>query len=97
MSSLPMEAVRTFPSNETGWVEIDATPDVVTEDEYAAVEGDFVALEPVVDVDEAFAAMLEAQETPLVQSQADADALHELLRRSPPARRALPPPLPLDE
>jgi hypothetical protein len=43
-----------------------------------------------------FVAMMQAHAVPLIESPADAEALRELLRRPPPARRA-PKPLALDE
>jgi hypothetical protein len=62
-------------------------PIIELSDEYVAVG--------TADAD--FAAMVNAQDVPLVRSTADADALRELLHRPPRAKRPLPTPLPLDE
>ena len=99
MSSLPMDTTAREAHGADGWVSLDAwaDEDCITEDEYEAVEPTFVPLDPVTDQADDFAAMMRAQDIPLVHSPADADSLRELLRRPPPSRRPLPKPLPLDE
>jgi hypothetical protein len=91
MSSMPAVADRPLVGDE--WVEF--------EDFETAIGGE-LARSGLTELsaeqaDADFAAMMRAQDVPLVRSSADAAALRELLRRPPPARRPLPRPLPLDE
>jgi len=75
------------------WVEFDDF-DAAVAGELARIHGAELGAGQA-DVD--FAAMLAAQDLPMIVSHEDEQALRDLLAHPPPKRRKLPPPLPLDE
>jgi hypothetical protein len=91
MSSMPMVIDRPLAGSE--WVEFDDFETAVAS-ELARTHGAELGAG---QVDADFAAMLVAQDMPMVTTREDEQVLRDLLAHAPPKRRKLPPPLPLDE